>query len=69
MKKVLLVVFLAVVISLNIMSAMQGDANKDVTEEEIVQYLMAPAVSAEAQATKDKIIWQRIAGEIVTDLE
>lgn len=69
MKKVLLVVFLAVVISFNIMSAMQGDVSKDVTEEEIVQYLMAPAASVDAQAAKDKIIWQRIAGEIITNLE
>lgn len=61
MKKFILIMMFAAALLVNTASAARSTVTEDVTDEEVLMYLYAPAASAEEQALKDRLIWERLA--------
>ena len=69
MTKLFLTIMFALVLLFSGTGEGTATAKQAVTDEDVTRFLMAPAASPEAQAVKDRIIWERIAGQIVTELK
>ncbi|MCB0080258.1 MAG: hypothetical protein KDE47_04985 [Caldilineaceae bacterium] len=70
MKRVIFMLILAFVLLTGTASTGNTASTvQDVTEEEVVQFLMAPARNAEEQAVKDRLVWMLMAEQMANDLQ